>query len=160
VRTTGEVLVKNIPGLEQVLVIYPYVVEAASTVVAKSRDTKMYDAHFGLVLTTTSPCTNGYQGTKKRAPQERFDNPAMNDDARCLDPPTKSNSRGAQNLPRVGTATARPDAFFDADTGKLTFTDPTDADPVAPWASGGTVAPRSLGKESWKWLYLQPMTGQ
>jgi phospholipid/cholesterol/gamma-HCH transport system substrate-binding protein len=160
VRTTGEILVKNIPGLEQVLVIYPYIVEAAYTVVAKSPDTKLYDAHFGLVLTTTSPCTNGYQGTKKRAPQERFDNPALNDDARCLDPPSVSNPRGAQNLPRVGTSTARPDAFFDPETGKVTYTDPTDADPVAPWASGGTVAPPSLGKESWKWLYLQPMTGQ
>ena len=158
--TTGKIFVENIPGLEQVLVIYPYIVEAGYTVVSKSPDTQMYDAHFGLVLTTTSPCKKGYEGTQIRAPQDRFDNPAMNDKARCVDPPTASNPRGAQNLPRVGTATKRPDAFFDPETGTLTYTDPTVADPVAPWASGGTVAPRSLGKESWKWLYLQPMTGQ
>lgn len=158
--TTGELLVQNIPGLEQVLVIYPYIVEAGYTVVSKSPGTGKFDAHFGLVLTTTSPCTAGYEDTDKRVPQDRFGNPDMNEEARCIDPPSVSNPRGAQNLPRTGTDLGRPDAYYDPETGELTYTDPDDADPVAPWSSGGTVAPRSLGKESWKWLYLQPMTGQ
>ena len=37
--TTGEVVVENLDGVEQILVIYPYVVEGGFTVVAKSPDT-------------------------------------------------------------------------------------------------------------------------
>jgi phospholipid/cholesterol/gamma-HCH transport system substrate-binding protein len=159
--TTGEILVKNLDGINQFLVIYPYVVEGGFTVVDKSPDTGKYDAHFGLILSTTNPCRRGYEGTDRRTPQERFTDPGMNVDARCTEPASQSNARGAQNLPpRAGTAFGRPDAFYDSETGKLTYSDPADPDPVAPWASAGTVAPRSLGKESWKWLYLEPMTGQ
>jgi phospholipid/cholesterol/gamma-HCH transport system substrate-binding protein len=158
--TTGEIFVRNLNGLQQVLVIYPYVVEGGFTVVAKSPETGKFDAHFGMIITDTAPCLRGYEGTDKRPPQDRFNDPGMNEDARCAEPPTESNARGSQNLPRVGTGYGRADAFFDTDTGELTYTDPTDVAPVAPWATGGTVAPRSLGKESWKWLYLEPMTGQ
>ena len=49
--TTGEVVVKHLTGIEQILVIYPYVVEGGFTVVSKSPDTGLYDAHFGLILT-------------------------------------------------------------------------------------------------------------
>ena len=34
--TTGDVIVKHLPGIEQILVIYPYVVEGGFTVVSKS----------------------------------------------------------------------------------------------------------------------------
>ena len=159
--TSGEVLVKHLDGVAQVLVIYPYVVEGGVTVVSKSPGTGKYDAHFGLIISDTTPCYRGYEGTKRRSPSDRFDDPGMNEDARCTEPPTVTNARGAQNLPpRAATSFARPDAFFDPDTGEITYTDASDPDPVAPWASGGTVAPRSLGRESWKWLYLEPMTGQ
>lgn len=157
--TTGEVVTQHVDGINQVLTLYPYIVEAGVTVVARSPETGKFDAHFGLILATTRPCTQGYEGTDKRPPQDRFTNAPMNTDARCTAPPNV-NPRGAQNLPpRVGTF-GRADAFFDPETGEVTYTDPADTDPVAPWASGGTVAPRSLGKESWKWLYLEPMTGQ
>ncbi|MCW2813234.1 MAG: mlaD 1 [Nocardioides sp.] len=161
-RTTGEIFVKNIEGLSQVLVIYPYIVEGGFTVAAKSTDgnSNHFDAHFGMILSSSAPCTKGYEGTNFRPPNDRFGNPPMNEDARCEEPASVTNARGAQNLPRVSTSFARPDAFFDPETGEVTYTDPADATPVAPWASGGTVAPRTLGKESWKWLYLEPMTGQ
>ena len=159
--TTGEIFVKHLDGLQQVLVIYPYVVEGGYTVVSKSPGTNKFDAHFGLVLATTKPCTNGYESTVRRVPQDRFTDPGMNLNARCTDPPSKSNPRGSQNVPpRAGTAYGRADAFFDPDTGKVTYPDASDPNPVAPWEAAGTVAPRSLGKESWKWLYLEPMTGQ
>ena len=63
VVTTGEVVVDHLPGIEQILVIYPYVVEGGFTVVSKSPDTGLYDAHFGLILTTTRSAT-----TATRAP--------------------------------------------------------------------------------------------
>ncbi|MEO9324535.1 MlaD family protein [Nocardioides sp. C4-1] len=158
--TTGEVVQENLPGIKQIFSIYPYVVEGTFTVVAKEGD-KPYDAHFGLILSTTSPCYEGYGGTVERTPQERFTDPGMNVDARCTEPPSKSNPRGAQNLPpRAATGYARPDAFYDPDTGEVTLTDPADPRPVAPWDQPATVAPRSVGEESWKWLYLQPAMGQ
>ena len=156
--TSGEIFVANLDGLKQILVIYPYVVEGGFTVVAKSPDTGKYDAHFGAIITDTMPCLEGYEGTNRRSPSERFDDPGMNEDARCTAPPSV-NPRGSQNLPRSATSFGRPDVFFDPDTGEVTWTDVADPDPVAPWASGGTVAPASLGEESWKWLYLEPMTG-
>ncbi len=52
--TTGEVVVKHLDGIEQILVLYPYVVEGGFTVVSKSPDTGIYDAHFGLIITRPS----------------------------------------------------------------------------------------------------------
>ena len=43
--TTGEVVVKHLDGVEQILVVYPYVVQGGFTVVSKSRDSGLYDAH-------------------------------------------------------------------------------------------------------------------
>ena len=56
--TTGEVTVQHLDGIEQVLVLYPYVVEGGFTVVSKSKDTGLYDAHFGLITQQEPPvCT-------------------------------------------------------------------------------------------------------
>ena len=46
--TTGEVVVKHLDGVEQILVIYPYVVEGGFTVVSRSPDSGLFDAHFGI----------------------------------------------------------------------------------------------------------------
>jgi len=53
--TTGEVVVQHLDGIEQVLVLYPYVVEGGFTVAAKSPDTGLYDAHFGLIEQSNPP---------------------------------------------------------------------------------------------------------
>ena len=42
----------------------------------------------------------------------------MNEDARCTEPATKTNARGAQNAPAAGRR--RP---YDPETGKLTWGD-------------------------------------
>jgi phospholipid/cholesterol/gamma-HCH transport system substrate-binding protein len=155
--TTGEVVVENLNGVKAVLSIYPYVVEGGFTVVSKSPSTGLYDAHFGMVLSTSTPCHQGYEGTDTRPPSEGSNKP-MNEDARCTEPPTKSNPRGAQNLPsanRVATSYAGPSvASFDPDTGKLTW----GTEAAAKLESTSSLAPRTLGKESWKWLFLQPLT--
>jgi phospholipid/cholesterol/gamma-HCH transport system substrate-binding protein len=156
--TTGQVVTANLNGIQQVFVIYPYVVEGGFTVVSKSPDTGLYDAHFGAIISTKAPCYQGYEGTDRRPPQDRGDRP-MNVDARCTEPPTQSNARGAQNLPpRPATSIDQAPvvATYDPETGELTWADETDE----PQATPGTVAPASLGRESWKWLYLEPMTGR
>ncbi|WP_300682235.1 MlaD family protein [Nocardioides sp.] len=105
--TIGDVIYQKLPGLKAILVIYPYVVEGGFTVVSKDNVSGQWDAHFGLVLTPDKLCTNGYN-TKKRAPQDGS-NRALNTSARCADPATKSNPRGAQNLNRAAPATGDVD---------------------------------------------------
>ena len=152
--TTGDVVVKHLPGVAQVLVIYPYVVEGGFTVVAKSPDTGLYDAHFGLI-TQQDPkvCEHGYEGTDVRKPQDGSNRP-MNTNARCAEPPTKSDPRGAQNAPRAGANYRAPVvASYDPGTRRLTWGSSVDPSLTSP----GTPAPATLGEESWKWLFLQPL---
>jgi phospholipid/cholesterol/gamma-HCH transport system substrate-binding protein len=140
--TTGEVVVKHLDGVAQVLVVYPYVVEGGFTVVSKSPG-GLYDAHFGMIMTSEPVCHKGYEGTDRREPQDGSNRP-MNEDARCAEAAAQSNARGSQNLNRVVGS-------FDQESKKLTWGDPGAV------TTTGSVAPPSLGEESWKWLYLQPL---
>lgn len=155
--TTGDIIVRRLDGLKQILVIYPYVVEGGVTVASRSDDTGLVDAHFGLIITDSMPCLQGYDPGERRPPQELEDLP-MDLDAACTEPPTQSNPRGAQNIPRPATSyrDAPVVATFDPDTGLRWGS----RDDESPLLAPGTVAPRSLGRESWKWLYLQPLTGR
>ena len=153
--TTGDVVVKHLRGVEQVLVLYPYVVEGGFTVVGKDPQTGNYDAHFGLITTDTPPvCHHGYEGTDTRPPQDGSNRP-MNEAAHCAEPATKSNPRGSQNAPRRAGVAYRPPvvASYDPTSQKLTWG--SRIDPA--FQSPGTLAPRTLGEESWKWLFLQPL---
>jgi phospholipid/cholesterol/gamma-HCH transport system substrate-binding protein len=153
--TTGNIVVKHLPGLRQVLIIYPYVVEGGFTVVSKSPDTGLYDAHFGMVMTNNpTVCHNGYQSTDTRPPQDGSNRP-MNFQAHCAEPGSQSNARGAQHAPsnRPAPDYRIPIASYDPSTGRLTWgshVSPLLADP-------GSLAPPTLGEESWKWLLLQPL---
>ncbi len=153
--TTGDVVVKHLDGVAQLLVIYPYVVQGGFTVVSKSPDTGLYDAHFGMILTQDpAVCTRGYHDSQVRPPQDGS-NRAMDTAARCAEPPSESNARGAQNVPRAGAAYRAPVvASYDPDREKLTWGDRVDPDLSSP----GRAAPATLGQESWKWLFLQPLT--
>jgi phospholipid/cholesterol/gamma-HCH transport system substrate-binding protein len=153
--TTGDIVVKHLPGLRQVLVLYPYVVEGGFTVVSKSPETGLYDAHFGMVMTNDPPvCHNGYQSTDTRPPQDGSNRP-MNVQAHCSEPATQSNPRGAQNAPanRPGAAYRTPVAWYDPATKHLTWGSRVPAG----LAGTGSLAPATLGEESWKWLLLQPL---
>ena len=150
--TSGEIVVKHIDGVEQILVLYPYVVRGGFTVVSKDPATGLYDAHFGMVTTSDPPvCHRGYESTDRRPPQETGDR-QMVMDAHCADPTT--NYRGAQHAPRVGAAYRSPVvALYDPETGKLTWTDKVPTQLV----SHDTLAPAGFGADSWKWLFLQPL---
>ncbi len=155
--TTGEVVVQHLDGIEQVLVLYPYVVEGGFAVVSKSPQTGLYNAHFGLIEQSQPPvCERGYESTNVREPSDGSNAP-MNMKARCLEPATESSARGAQHSPssRVGTAYRGSPvvAAYDPETGELTWGDEMPGGLGEPT----TVAPSTLGEESWKWLYLQPL---
>jgi phospholipid/cholesterol/gamma-HCH transport system substrate-binding protein len=152
--TTGEVIVKHLPGIAQVLVLYPYVVEGGFTVVSKSPN-GLYDAHFGLILSNSTVCTHGYESTDKRPPSDGSRRP-MNERAHCAEPATKTNARGSQHAPRRAPADYQAPVVGTYDQATGTFTWGGD-DSLAP---AGSLAPRSLGEESWKWLYLQPLTAR
>ncbi|GAA4683609.1 MlaD family protein [Nocardioides nanhaiensis] len=182
--TTGEVIVKRLPGIEQLLVIYPYVVEGSFTVLSKTPATGLYDAHFGLIITSTTPCKRGYLPvSERRDPNDRGDIPFPTN-LGCDEPITQSNPRGAQNAPPrapVDYDRSPVVATYDPTTGELEWTE-DGADRVAAaagrgdgrssgqGASGttgppastatGSVAPPELGEETWKWLYLQPLLGR
>ncbi len=155
--TTGEVTVKHLDGVEQVLVVYPYVVEGGYTVVAKDPKTKLYDAHFGLILQQEPHvCTEGYDPGQVRSPQDR-DNKPMDMDAHCAEPPSQSNARGAQNAPRAGTAYRSPVvAAYDHETGTVQYTDASPSDAITYTGGAASV----FGEDSWKWLLLQPLANE
>ena len=152
--TTGEITVKHLDGIRQLLVLYPYVVEGGFSTVGKGPDGK-YDAEFGLVLQNDPPtCKKGYESTKVRSPQNRKDIP-MNEKAHCSEPGSKSNARGAQHAPNRAPASYRAPvvATYDETSGKVTW---TDEDPAASVSyTGGAFA--SFGRDSWKSLLLQPV---
>jgi phospholipid/cholesterol/gamma-HCH transport system substrate-binding protein len=160
--TTGDVVVKHLDGIKQLLVLYPYAVEGGFTVVSKSPDTGLYDAHFGMILTNQKVCHQGYETTDTRVPQDGSNRP-MNVNAHCAEPAAESNARGAQHAPErapasyAGSASSPVVAAYDPSTGKLIWGDKAVALAHGESSAGSNVPP-SLGEESWKWLFLQPLT--
>ncbi len=159
---TGRVTVANIDGFRTLLIAYPILLEGSFTVVDKNPTTNLYETHVGLILSTTTPCHAGYESTDTRPPQDVEDRP-LNQDAKCTEPPTKSNPRGFQNLPRVRPdldgipdANERIIGTYDRKTGTFEVGDGSTS-PDESLASSGSVAPPSLGEDSWKWLYLEPL---
>ena len=156
--TTGEIVVKHLDGIRQVLVLYPYVVEGGFSTLGKGPDGK-YDAEFGLVLQNDPPvCHKGYESTHVRSPQDRKDRP-MNERAHCSESGAQSNARGAQHAPdnRAPASYRAPVvATYDETSGKVTW---TDEDPAASVSyTGGAFD--SFGRDSWKSLLLQPVAAE
>ena len=121
---------------------------------SKSPDTGLYDAHFGLILTDNPVCHRGYEGTDTRPPQDGSNRP-LNTKAGCTEPPTQSNPRGSQNLPRPAASYGTPVVRRTTRTraGCAGCDRSTRARPAR-----GVAAPISFGEDSWKWLFLQPLT--
>jgi phospholipid/cholesterol/gamma-HCH transport system substrate-binding protein len=156
--TTGEVTGRHLDGTEMILVVYPYVVAGGYTVVAKDSSTGLYDAHFGLIMQQDPKvCKAGYNTRQRDPNSDRGDLP-MNEDARCTEPASQSNARGAQNTPRRAGPSYRAPVVgsYDRDTGKLKYTDRNPSGDVT--YTGGAAA--LMGEQSWKWLLMQPLAGQ
>ena len=114
--TTGEVVVKHLDGIAQMLVIYPYVVEGGFTVVSQVPGHGLYDAHFGMILTQTPPvCTRATRAPTRRAAAGR-QRPADEHERRTAPSrraeqrprrPERATAAGA-GLPRAGGGLVRP----------------------------------------------------
>jgi phospholipid/cholesterol/gamma-HCH transport system substrate-binding protein len=163
--TTGEVVVKHLDGIEQLLVLYPYVVEGGFTVVTKEPGPKgRYNAHFGMVTTEHNLCHQGYGGTDRREPTDGSYR-KMKENTRCVESSAQSNARGAQNAPRAGANYRAPVAgSYDPATKKFRW-----AADESLLSGGGSVAGRTDAgthktdagahkEEAWQWLLLQPFT--
>jgi phospholipid/cholesterol/gamma-HCH transport system substrate-binding protein len=150
--TTGEVVVKHLPGIRQILVLYPYEVANGYTVTAKNAEG--YNARFGFIFNSIPPvCHTGYDPGEWRSPTDGS-NKAMDEDAHCSEPATKSNARGSQNIPKsAAQRTAPGPAVASYDLGSGTFTWDDQADRVA--YDGGATA--LYGEDSWKSLLLHPL---
>ena len=149
VRTTSEVIVANLDGLEHLLVVYPYAVEGGFTVAAKDPDTGLYDAHFGLVLTPHKLCGQGYEATNKRSPTDG--SWAELPDVGCKEPVGKSNARGAQNVLKRAPVVAA----WDPENDDFAWVPGVDGESGVEGA-GNVGAPR--GAASLEWLLLRQST--
>ena len=122
-----------------------------------ARPNGRYDAHFGMVTTDHALCHRGYEGTDRRPPNNGG-NRKMKENTRCLESPSQSNARGAQNAPRAGANYRAPVAgVYDPATKKFRLDHRRLA--VERW---GSVTDRNQAgaeqKEAWQWLLLQPFT--
>ncbi|MET8430919.1 MlaD family protein [Nocardia sp. NPDC004860] len=106
-QTVGQVLRVNVPGLQQILVVYPAITASFNYSVQHQGlqrdgdplgpqaplDVKLLDT-FGPVT-----CTQGYEGTQHRDPSDVIAAPA-NPDARCRLPQNDPQAvRGSRNMP-------------------------------------------------------------
>ena len=132
--TTNRVVRAHLPGIQGVLVLAPYGLEGAYSILAKDPQTGLYSARFSLSLQPSPDvCT---KGTKIRTP---FDTSAA---APVVDP-AKVGTCG----PARSSNAARVVATYDETSKRLV--------PSAGNASAD-VDVSNLGSESWKWMVLGP----
>ena len=152
--TTGEVVVRHLAGVEQMLVLYPYVVEGGFTVVARSpghrplrrplRDDP-HDQPRGLPRAATSR-------TDRRPPQDGENRPMNMKRALCRAADPVQRPRRPER-PAAGRRTALRSWRRTTGSEQLHWGTRVPRDLSSP----GSLAPRTLGGDSWKWLFLQPL---
>ena len=153
--TTGEVAIEHLPGTRMMLILYPYAV--AGGFIVNARHGNVFNAHFGLIIQQEPhPCLRGYDAPRRDPNTERGNAP-MDMDARCTESAAESNARGAQHAPRVAPEGVSPTVTYDLDSDALTYDDGSEEERSVSYTGGAGAA---LGKESWKWLLLQPLSQQ
>lgn len=150
--TTGKIVVKHLAGIRQILVLYPYMVAGAYTVTEPGPGG--VNARFGLILTQSpAVCEQGYH-TKMRDPSDLSEVP-MDTKAGCTAAPP-INARGAHNAPGASGSDYRvPVASYDSSTGTLSWAGDEKAGAARSTTSSADAA-TMFGKDSWKWMLLEP----
>ncbi|WP_063001633.1 MCE family protein [Nocardia mikamii] len=114
-QTVGQVLRVNVPGLRQILVVYPAITASFNYSVQHQglqRDGDQLSAQAPLdvkLLNTFGPvtCTQGYESTQRRDPSDTSPAPA-NPDATCMLPHNDPQAvRGSRNMPCVSNPAVR-----------------------------------------------------
>jgi phospholipid/cholesterol/gamma-HCH transport system substrate-binding protein len=135
--TTNKVVRAHLPGIQGVLVLAPYGLESAYSILAKDPKTGTYSARFSLSL-QSSPgvCTNG---AKIREPFDTSASSSATAGAKVGRCTTKKKSSAS-------TSGARVVGRYDAESKRV----------VASTGSTADVDASDLGSESWTWMVLGP----
>jgi phospholipid/cholesterol/gamma-HCH transport system substrate-binding protein len=165
--TTGKITYQYLPGIRQILVLYPYLVTGAFAVVAhdnvadpsdptdpdkSGRYKTPYDARFGLIFQQAPPtCTKGYESTKVRSPTDLSEIP-LSTKAGCTDTSGNTDPRGPQNIAGSGSDNRAPVASYDVKSGHVTWS-PAGAKSETTYSSADS---SKYGQDSWKWMLLTP----
>ncbi|MGH1563643.1 MCE family protein [Mumia sp. DW29H23] len=138
----------HLDGIRGVLVIAPYGVESAFSIIAKDSRTGQYAARMSLVLQPeNAPCEAGYaSGSQQRTPFDRTPAEWKRTFA-CAEgqPRGAGSAKGATKASSTSGDEGVVLGTYDVATGQVDVTDRTTI-PDAP----------DLGKESWKWMLLGP----
>lgn len=132
--TANKPLSENVLGLQAIFILYPYLVEGSFSVLDKVPGTEDYNATFGLVLSGGMPppptCTYDQNGHAASGYRERRDEQIIGDRAfdTNLDCKVKDNHIARQPSKTVLKRSAASESN----------------------------APVPAGKDSWKWLLLDP----
>jgi len=144
----------NLGGIRGVLVIAPYGVESAYSIIAKDSRTGQYAARLSLSLEPeNAPCTSGYvPSSKQRTPFDRTVE-KWNRKLTCKQATPRGSKAGAS----VSGASADLNGgrtkvlgTYDVATERFAVSDETSTIPHA----------LDLGEESWKWMMLGPAVAQ
>ncbi len=149
--TLNQVVTANLDGVRGVLVIAPYGVESAFSIIAKDSRTGQYAARMSLSLQPAgSPCLAGYQASvKQRTPYDRTVE-KWNREFTCAE----ALPRGAKS---GGSATSSSSTTAVPGGGTVLGTYDVATHQLESNVEASTLSQApDLGKESWKWLMLGP----
>ncbi|HPU13725.1 MAG TPA: MlaD family protein [Aeromicrobium sp.] len=144
----NSVVKANLDGIRGVLVIAPYGVESAYSIIAKDSRTGQFSARMSLTLQPENePCLKGYRESAKQPTP--FDRSAekWNRSFTCgKSTPRGSSSSSTKSSSATGASNTTVLGTYDVATRQLQLTNEASTIPAAP----------DLGKESWKWMMLGP----
>lgn len=170
--TLGQIQGARLPGLDELLTIYPKVISAGFSVLSDPGG----GAQFGLVTDQYPVCTQGYSGFTQKEPDDSTTQQPAPLQYTCKEPiSSNTDIRGSRNAPRPAGDTTDPllggynynasytdsktghrvtdAATFDQSSGLVTT---ADGKQVLLGADGGQA--EVLGADSWKYIMLAPVT--
>ena len=138
----------NLDGIRGVLVIAPYGVESAYSMIAKDSRTGQYSARMSLVLQPENePCLKGYrESSKQPAPFDRSAEKWNRSFSCAKSTPRGSAASSTKSSSAAGASNSTVLGTYDVATRQLKLTNEASTIAAAP----------DLGKESWKWMMLGP----
>jgi phospholipid/cholesterol/gamma-HCH transport system substrate-binding protein len=148
--TVGDIAVRRLPGIQQILVVYPLVVAGGFTVVPGDGT-----AHFGLVVNNNDPppCQYTKTGRQTCTDQELAAGSGVRSE-RNAPRPDGSGPTGGGTGPQPAPEQAAPLTGYDPGSGLVTG---ADGQPLEFGSTGGQYA--VAGSQSWKQLLLTGLAG-